>query len=281
MHVRRSMTMNKLNDKNRNQREHVCNTLQLLSGFLFWFLSFTTLPALADTPQLVQTQQTQDQVVQSLSTQDSLKDRAKTWGLTMEEFKRYLWLMKNTPSAHWYKDLDPAEVLALNAKDPNDMMQYAKIQARNMHARVTRELAFNSIYSKAYKKLYPNEKPIMTPGSMNLHSDALQAGDRVWLFVGINTPLGRFTYQHLIKAIQATPDTVLDIYFVGKQINQKSIETWAANIGIPPNIVNKKVTLNYGNERFENVSKGKKFNLPLVGVVHNSHFQPITLSSVL
>lgn len=271
--------MNKF--KNLNQRRNICNTLPLLSGFLFWFLSFSAIPALADTPQLVQTQQTQDHVVRSLPTQDSLKDQAKMWGLTTEEFKRYLWLMKNTPSAHWYKDLDPAEVLALNAKDPNDMMQYAKIQARNMHARVTRELAFNRIYSKAYKKLYPYEKPIMTPGSMNLRSHALQAGDRVWLFVGINTPLGRFAYQHLIKAIQATPDTVLDIYFVGKQVNQKSIETWAANIGIPPNIVNKKVTLNYGNERFENVSKGEKFNLPLVGVVHNAHFQPITLSSVL
>ncbi|MCW5588117.1 MAG: TIGR03759 family integrating conjugative element protein [Legionellales bacterium] len=273
--------MNKLKYKNQNQHKHICNPLPLLSGFIFWFLSFTTLPALADTLQLVQTQQTQDQIVQSLPIQDSLKDQAKMWGLTTEAFKHYLWLMKNTPSGYWYKDLDPTEVLALNAKDPNDMMQYAKIQAHNMHARVTRELAFNSIYSKAYKKLYPNEKPIMTPGSMNLQSSALQAGDRVWLFVGIHTPLGRFAYQHLIKTIQATPDTVLDIYFVGKHVNQKSIETWAANIGIPPDIVNKQVTLNYGNSRFESISKGKKGNLPFVGVVHNSHFQPITLSSVL
>ncbi len=271
--------MNKF--KNLNQRRNICNTLQLLSVFLFWFLSFNAIPALADTPQLVQTQQTQDQIVQSLPIQDSLKDQAKMWGLTTKEFKCYLWLMKNTASSHWYKNLDPAEVLALNAKDPNDLMQYAKIQARNMHTRVMRELAFNIIYSKAYKKLYPNEKPIMTPGSMDLQSSALQSGDRVWLFVGINTPLGRFAYQHLIKAVQATPNTVLDIYFVGKHVHQKSIETWAANMNIPPNTVNQQVTLNYGNDRFENISKGKKVNLPFVGVVHNSHFQPITLSSVL
>ena len=140
--------MKKHNDKNLHQREHVCNALPLFPGFLFWIVSFTAIPALADTPQLVQAEQTQHQIVQTLATQYSLKDRAKMWGLTAEEFKRYLWLMENTPSGHWYKDLDPVEVLALNAKDSNDMMQYAKIQAHNMHARVTRELALNRVLSK-------------------------------------------------------------------------------------------------------------------------------------
>ncbi len=118
------------------------------------------------------------------------------WGLTTEEFKHYLWLMQNTPSGHWYKNLDPTEVLALNAKDPREMMKHTKEQARNMHVRVTRELAFNKLYTKAYKTLYPNERPVMTSVAKNSQSTALQPGDRVWLFVGIHTPLGGFAYQH-------------------------------------------------------------------------------------
>ncbi|PIQ43236.1 MAG: TIGR03759 family integrating conjugative element protein [Gammaproteobacteria bacterium CG11_big_fil_rev_8_21_14_0_20_46_22] len=274
--------MNKQNDKpNETHRETVCNALQLFSGFLFWFLSFTAVPALADAAQVVNPHQTQNQIVQSLESQYSLKDRAKMWGLTTADFKRYLWLMKNTPSGHWYKKLDPAEVLALNAKDPDQMMRYAKVQARNMHARVTRELAFDRIYSKAYKALYPNEKPIMSKDLPAGQGANLQSGDRLWLFVSVNTPLGSFAYQHLIKAVQATPNTVLDIYFVGKNLSQKAIQQWAVSAGIPRDLVNKQVTLNYGESRFESLTKGKNVNLPFVGVIHNNHFQPISLSSVL
>lgn len=274
--------MNKQNYKpNVLPRETVCNALQLFSGFLFWFLSFTAVPALADTVQVVNPQQTQNQIVNSLANQYSLKDRAKMWGLSTDDFKHYLWLMKNTPSGHWYKSLDPAEVLALNAKDPDQMMQYAKIQARNMHARVTRELAFNKIYSEAYKQQYPNEKPIMSPDSPGGQGANLQSGDRLWLFVGVNTPLGSFAYEHLIKTVEATPNTVLDIYFVGNNVTQQSIQQWAMAAGIPRDMVNKQVTLNYGASRFESLTKGKKVNLPFVGVLHNNRFQPITLSSVL
>jgi len=274
--------MNKTTDKpNVPQRETASNALQLFSGFLFWFLNLTAVPVFADTPQMVDPQQTQTQIVQTLTSQQySLKDRAKMWGLSTEDYKHYLNLMKNTPSGHWYKRLDPAEVLALNAKDPSQMMVYAKVQARNMHARVTRELAFDKIYSEAYKQLYPNEKPILSP-DQSAQGAALQSGDRVWLFVGVNTPLGSFAYQHLLKEVQATSGAVLDIYFVGNNVTQQSIQQWAMSMAIPRNIVNKQVTLNYGNDRFESLTKGKKVSLPFVGVVHDSHFQPITLSSVL
>jgi len=255
--------------------------IQLLSGLLFFLLSLAAMPALGDTPQIMQPTQTQTQIVEALASQNSLKDRAKMWGLTTEDFKHYLWLMKNTPSGHWYKTLDPAEVLALNANDPHGMMKYAKIQARNMHVRVTRELAFDLLYSKAYKKEYPHEKAIMSPDSQGMASAALQSGDHLWLFVGVNTPLGSFAYQHLMQAIQATPKTRLDIYFVGKGVSQKSIQRWAISVDIPRNIINKQVTLNYGNDRFQSLTKGKKVNLPFVGVLHNDHFQPISLSSVL
>lgn len=233
----------------------------------------------ADTIHLVNLQQTQNKIIQTQENQEGeLNDRAEMWGLSAENFKHYLWLMKNTPSGHWYKNLDPPEVLALNAKNPDQMMQYAEIQARNMHKRVTRELVFDRVYSQAYKQLYPTEKAIMTQGQSG---DALQSGDRVWLFVRVNTPLGSFAYQHLLKAVQVTPDTVLDIYFIGKNVTKANIQQWAINMAVPQNLVNKQITLNFGNSRFASLTKGKKVNLPFVGIVHDNHFQPITLSSVL
>ncbi|MDP1574341.1 MAG: TIGR03759 family integrating conjugative element protein [Coxiellaceae bacterium] len=249
--------------------------------FLFLFLSFTVIPAFSDTIQPINPQQTENKITETVTNQEEgIKDQAAMWGLSADNFQHYLWLMKNTPSGHWYKNLDPPEVLALNTKNSNEMMQYAKIQAQNMHSRVTRELTFDEMYSQAYKQLYPNEKAITSP-NQSTQDAALKSGDRVWLFVGVGTPLGSFAYQHLNKMVEATSDTVLDIYFIGKHVTQTSIQRWAASMAIAPNLVNKKITLNFGNDRFDSLTKGKKVNLPFVGIVHDNHFQPITLSSVL
>ncbi|MBX9706091.1 MAG: TIGR03759 family integrating conjugative element protein [Gammaproteobacteria bacterium] len=240
--------------------------------------ALVSMSLMADTPPITDVQQIQNAIVNDVG-QAQVEANAKAWGLSVEDYQRYLWLMQNTPSQHWYKDLDPAEVLALNAEKPSEMLEYAKIQARNMHVRVTRELAFNKLYPEAYKALYPDEKPI---ASSDIRPDStLQAGDRVWLFVGVDTPLGRFAYEHLIKTVEATPGVILDIYFVGDNVSQQAIQSWAENMNIPHEIVNKLVTLNFGNARFKNVTTGQKASLPFIGIVHNDHFQPVTLSSVL
>lgn len=108
--------------------------------------------ALADSPAIIPNHITHNNVQQT----------AKSWGLASKDFKHYLWLMQHTASGHWYQSLDPAEVLGINAKNKQQMLHYAKIQARNMHVRVNRELMFDRLYSAAYRDLYPNEKPIMS-----------------------------------------------------------------------------------------------------------------------
>src|SRR5207247_9437631 len=110
-----------------------------------------------------------------------------------------------------------------------------KINAQNMYKRFTRELVFDQVYLKAYKQLYPTERAIMTQGQSG---DTLQSGDRVWLFVKMNTPLGSFAYQHLLKVVQATQNTVLDIYFIGKNVTKANIQQWAMNMDVPEKLVN-------------------------------------------
>ena len=265
--------------KREQQFTHL-NLIVCLS-ILFCLVSLYVLPAFADQPSITNLEQTQTTILQPVTAALNLQDQASAWGLKSEDYHHYLWLMNNTPSSHWYKQLDPAEVLALNAKDPTEMMQYAKIQAKNMHVRITRELAFDKIYRQAYLELYPHEKAIQSSrGYTNVGGLTLQAGDRIWLFTGTDTPLGTFVYQHLIALIQQTPHTTLDIYFVGKNINAQAIQQWAIGVGITPAMVNNQVTLNDGNDRFASMTQNN-INLPYVGILHNQHFQPITLSSVL
>lgn len=221
------------------------------------------------------------QIQATVSTQDNIQNEAALWGLSSEQYAQYQWLMQNTPSGHWYKNLDPAEVLALNSDTPDAMLQYAKLEAALMHARVSRELAFDLLYAEAYKSLYPNERPIMPPSTTGTTTQSLQSGDRVWLFIGIHTPLGKFVYQHLIKTVQAVPNTVLDIYFVGDDVSAATIQAWAITAGIPRAIVDTQVTLNIGNNRFNSIKQNGTITLPYVGIVHDRHFVPINLSSVL
>lgn len=240
-----------------------------------------TQSVLADTPTVTSVQATQNQTTQVSMNPEDNTALANEWGLTLKEYLRYTWLMANTPSGHWYKGLDPAEVLALNATDEREMMTFAKIQAQNMHERVSRELAFNKLYSVAYKQEYPNEQAIQSEVATGVKHAELQAGDHIWLFLALNTPLGPFVYEHLMAVIAATPGTTLDLYFVGSGVSNKRIQTWAKANGVSTQLINKKVTLNYGNDRFAKVSLGIHAALPFIGLVHNGQFQSITLSSVL
>lgn len=249
--------------------------------FFIGCLSVFTPRALATSPLVMPVQLTHPHAVDATIQSTDLKDRANAWHLTATEFKRYVWLITHTPSGQWYRHLDPAEVLALNSKDPQDMLHYAKIQARNMHLRVTRELAFDKLYAKAYHLLYPHEKAIQTPIQSKGLNAVLRTGDHVWLFVGLHTPLGAFVYHHLIALIEPTAHTVLDIYFVGRNVSTHGIQAWALANHLPRHYVNHRVTLNYSNGRFNAIKKNKPVTLPLVGIVHRGRFQPITLSSVL
>lgn len=85
---------------------------------------------------------------------------ASMWNITSQDYAHYLQLMHNSPSSKWYKQLNPAEVLGINAASDKDRMHYAMIVVKNVHDRIARELAFQKAYDKAWKILYPKLKPI-------------------------------------------------------------------------------------------------------------------------
>ena len=146
----------------RSQFKQQQHCLKIFFLVLLLSLNIISTNVLASEPHITETEEIQNEISPTSIKKIDLINIAKQWGLSEKDYKQYLWLMKNTSSRKWYPTLDPSEVLALNTNSENEMLKYAKIQAQNMHVRVTRELAFDIMYAKAYHTLYPEEKPIMS-----------------------------------------------------------------------------------------------------------------------
>lgn len=84
--------------------------------------------------------------VKSLN-QTELSQKAQEWGLTTEEWQRYLELQKGERGI-WSPNLDPLTTLGIEAKTEEERTRYAELLARKMYERVERELAFNVLMTK-------------------------------------------------------------------------------------------------------------------------------------
>ncbi len=98
-----------------------------------------------------------DQSEQSRST---LAEEAKPWGLSSQEYQQYLNEMAEGPNQLWWKDIDPPQVLGMNAKTEEERLKYAKIDVELDQERAAKEIAFQEAYTAAFRELYPNAKPI-------------------------------------------------------------------------------------------------------------------------
>ena len=97
----------------------------------------------------------------SAQAEPTIAQDANLWGLSSSEYQKYLNEMNQEgPSSYWWKNVDPPQVLGMNAKTEEERIKYVKIFAALDHDRVTRELAFEKDYQKVRKEMYPNEKPI-------------------------------------------------------------------------------------------------------------------------
>lgn len=223
-----------------------------------------------------------------MSTQQPLSKKeitalAAQWGITPKEYTHYQEIMQHTPSGKWYRQLDPAEVLALNSQNEKDMRHYARIEAKLMHAKVSKELLLSRLYRQAYRQLYPNQRPIELTGQALKQRPplSLQAGDHIWLFTKLSDVATLFILPSLIEKITTTPGTALDIYFVGKHLTRQQIQQWAATQQLNPSLVSQhRITLNQGNARFHALAQGKTLELPYVGLVHQRQWHEISLSEL-
>ncbi len=105
--------------------------------------------------------QTQNTISQNTMVNTTHIGIAKDWNLTDTEWRQYIMLMDG-PSAHYYKNLSPPEVLGINASNAEELNHYAEVAATLEHDKLERELRFNAAFHEAATKLYSTE-PIIKP----------------------------------------------------------------------------------------------------------------------
>jgi len=87
--------------------------------------------------------------------ESTIAQDAKLWGLTSDDYQKYLREMSEGPNGYWWKNIDPPQVLGMNATTPEEQMKYAKIDVQLDQERASKELSFQHAYSKAFNELYP------------------------------------------------------------------------------------------------------------------------------
>lgn len=196
----------------------------------------------------------------------SKEQKAKAWGLDTKEWDRYEAIMQG-PRGIWSPGLDPLTVLGIEAKSNAERMRYARLQAVVEHDRAEAELAYQKVYDRAFKDLYPEVMLIgeAEPSFLkNQPPSLLLEQTPTTLFVSLNCASCDTVARKL--ASKSSRERV-DIYVIGTEGDDSVIRSWAAKVGIKPEQVrSRQITLNHNQEEL-NLITGKSAispkNLPL------------------
>ena len=192
-------------------------------------------------------------------------EKSDRWGLMPEEWKRYEYLMRG-PAKFAFKDQDPLVVLGIYANTQQERTRYAKLYSEQEYDRIQGLLAMDRAFTAEYKKLSlkRDNGVVFDPGLLGIISDrkkglgnrsslnsietiALSKGDRLVLFVGHGCNECDDAYQQAYTKARAE-NSVLDIYYMGNDVKDGDIRSWARKTGVNPvDVKNGLVTLNHDN----------------------------------
>jgi integrating conjugative element protein (TIGR03759 family) len=249
--------------------------LVLLAGFAFHQAAFA---------EQISQISLRDNQVQGQDYHMTITQTAKMWGLTADQYKQYLKEMATTPSAHWWKKLDPPQVLGMNATTENERMEFATIDVRVDQERASKEIAFQHAYNKAFEKLYPNAKLIAINTNKREQASNVHSGDRYYLFTAINDPEGAMLATKLVSFMQNKSNVALNIFFVGKA-SYFDIQRWAKGNNLPVKMENRdEITLNHnkkdGGNMMKQILKTTKVSLPVLVRLRDGHSDVVSLTTI-
>lgn len=187
---------------------------------------------------------------------------ADVWGLTADEEKRYVLLMQNR-SGLYYRGLrqTPLDILGINARNEIERNHFAELAAKQEAQKVSKNIAWNNAFYKAYNKLFENV-PIVgdfdpKPFSPYAHQPLLlDQNDTLYFFVKPDEAI-KSVLMLLLDAIKITPNTRLHIMMLGS--DELSIQLWANQHQIPQDLVNSgQLTLNHGDLNYQSLSIAQK-----------------------
>ena len=205
---------------------------------------------------------------------------AKVWGLTPEEEKRYVLLMQNK-SRFYYEGLrqTPIDILGLNARNEEERNHFAELAATQEAQKVSKNIAWNNAFYKAYNKLFSNV-PVVgdfdpSPYSPYAHSPVkLNYGDTLYFFLKEEDAVKTILLM-LVNAIEKTPNTRLHLMLLN--MDDTAIQIWANQHQIPQHLVNNgRISLNHGELSYQALKISKKSS-PLLLLSQNDHSSIVDL----
>ncbi|MBA2711542.1 MAG: TIGR03759 family integrating conjugative element protein [Tatlockia sp.] len=187
---------------------------------------------------------------------------AKVWELTSEEEKRYVFLMQNR-SKIYYEGLKqtPLDILGLNARNEAERNHLAELAARQEAQKVSKNIAWNNAFYKAYNKLFSNVSVVgnfdPAPFSPYAHQPVqLQQGEILYFFIKQEDAVETILML-LQEAIEATPNTTLHLMLLDSDF--EAIQLWANKNQISKQLVNSgRITLRAGDLNYQAITIPKK-----------------------
>lgn len=190
------------------------------------------------------------------------KANAERWGLTVDEWGRYLEIKKG-PRGVWSPNLDPIAMLALEARSDQEARYYATMYAHMQDERIQAELTVDRYRREAVQKIYAGKvntfnqavlekieskqnEMLSNPMALSNPSDTLTFGDRLLYFVDATITPKDFV-QRLMSRAGENAGINIDIYISGAS-DDSVIKEWARKVNIDPELVRSKaITLNHEN----------------------------------
>lgn len=202
---------------------------------------------------------TSEQDINKIKLSEKQLHEAKVWNLTLDEEKRYIFLMQNR-SKIYYQGLrqTPLDILGLNARNEAERNHFAELAAVQEAQKVSKNIAWNNAFYKAYNKLFANV-PVVgdfdpSPFSPYAHKPVqLNQGETLYLFIKADDVVKSILLT-LTEAIENTPDTHLHLMFL--ETDDISIQLWANRNQIPQHLVNSgRISLNHGDLSYQSFKK--------------------------
>ncbi|WP_028389157.1 TIGR03759 family integrating conjugative element protein [Legionella fairfieldensis] len=227
---------------------------------------------------------TADQGMDDLTLDSKALHEAQVWGLSVEEEKRYLALMKNR-SAFFYEGLHltPIDILGLNARNDAERTHFAQLAAHIEAQKVAQNLAWNQAFYKAYNTLFEGQTVIDSdfdprPYSPVSHTPVqLKAGDELFLFIRLEDSAQSMAMM-LSDAVLKYPGTRL--HFMILKADNAAIQALAHRFGLAHELVQKGlITLNHGELHYESLSLSDK-QTPLLVLVRKGHSSLVDLGKI-
>jgi integrating conjugative element protein (TIGR03759 family) len=205
---------------------------------------------------------TANQSLNNLQLTEQQLHESAVWELTQDEEKRYVLLMQNRSNIY-YRGLrqTPLDILGINARTEDERNHFAELAAKQEAQKVSKNIAWNNAFYKAYNKLFAN-MPVVgdfdpKPFSPYAHKPVqLNQGETLYFFIKPDDAV-KSVLMLLIEAVDTTPNTHLNIMLLDS--NEVSIQRWANQHQIPQVLVNNgQVTLNKGDLNYQSLTIPKK-----------------------